>query len=104
MVSGGGSHHSSVGGQGSHYQPRLPSYSPIGPIDERGPAALPSTVLQDIYKARELQHLPVEALMQATEGWSADNLIGRGAFGDVYKGWLKDAGGGVAIKKLNKSD
>ncbi|KAB1221473.1 hypothetical protein CJ030_MR2G028846 [Morella rubra] len=41
-----------------------------------------------------------QELQRATEGFSANNLIGEGSFGSVYKGTLSDAMN-VAIKVLN---
>ncbi|KAF7809298.1 proline-rich receptor-like protein kinase PERK13 [Senna tora] len=40
-----------------------------------------------------------ESILEITDGFSSQNIIGEGGFGYVYKGWLKD-GRGVAVKKL----
>ncbi|CAA6661231.1 unnamed protein product [Spirodela intermedia] len=40
-----------------------------------------------------------EELLQATDGFSSQNLLGEGGFGSVYKGWLPD-GRAVAVKQL----
>lgn len=48
---------------------------------------------------KPLRKLTFAHLLEATNGFSADSLIGSGGFGDVYKAQLKD-GCVVAIKKL----
>ncbi|KAG9457658.1 hypothetical protein H6P81_002166 [Aristolochia fimbriata] len=48
---------------------------------------------------RQLRKLTFSALIEATNGFSADSLIGCGGFGEVFKATLKD-GSSVAIKKL----
>lgn len=48
---------------------------------------------------KPLRKLTFGHLLEATNGFSADTLIGSGGFGDVYKAQLKD-GSVVAIKKL----
>ncbi|XP_006653142.1 L-type lectin-domain containing receptor kinase IX.1-like [Oryza brachyantha] len=41
-------------------------------------------------------------LVAATNHFSTDKQIGAGAFGEVYKGWMKELGREVAIKKILK--
>ncbi|KAF3453228.1 hypothetical protein FNV43_RR03668 [Rhamnella rubrinervis] len=48
---------------------------------------------------KPLRKLTFAHLLEATNGFSADSLIGSGGFGDVYKAQLRD-GCVVAIKKL----
>lgn len=48
---------------------------------------------------KPLRKLTFAHLLEATNGFSADSLIGSGGFGDVYKAQMKD-GSVVAIKKL----
>lgn len=48
---------------------------------------------------KPLRKLTFADLLQATNGFHNDSLIGSGGFGDVYKAILKD-GSAVAIKKL----
>ncbi|XP_072970656.1 brassinosteroid LRR receptor kinase BRL1-like [Typha angustifolia] len=48
---------------------------------------------------KPLRKLTFAHLLEATNGFSAESLIGSGGFGDVYKARLKD-GSVVAIKKL----
>ncbi|RWW54669.1 hypothetical protein BHE74_00038740 [Ensete ventricosum] len=48
---------------------------------------------------KPLRKLTFAHLLEATNGFSADSLIGSGGFGEVYKARLKD-GSVVAIKKL----
>ncbi|KAL7088247.1 hypothetical protein ACP275_13G115900 [Erythranthe tilingii] len=48
---------------------------------------------------KPLRKLTFAHLLEATNGFSSDSLIGSGGFGDVYKAQLKD-GSVVAIKKL----
>ncbi|XP_058108438.1 serine/threonine-protein kinase BRI1-like 2 [Magnolia sinica] len=48
---------------------------------------------------RQLRKLTFSQLIEATNGFSADSLIGCGGFGEVFKASLKD-GSSVAIKKL----
>ncbi|GMH25091.1 hypothetical protein Nepgr_026934 [Nepenthes gracilis] len=48
---------------------------------------------------RELRKLKFSQLIEATNGFSAESLIGCGGFGEVFKATLKD-GSSVAIKKL----
>ncbi|KAJ7954485.1 Receptor kinase [Quillaja saponaria] len=48
---------------------------------------------------RQLRKLKFSQLIEATNGFSADSLIGCGGFGEVFRATLKD-GTSVAIKKL----
>ncbi|XP_074264283.1 protein BRASSINOSTEROID INSENSITIVE 1-like [Silene latifolia] len=48
---------------------------------------------------KPLQKLTFADLLEATNGFHDDSMIGKGGFGDVYKAQLKD-GSVVAIKKL----
>ncbi|WCJ33690.1 BRI1-like 2 [Euphorbia peplus] len=48
---------------------------------------------------RQLRKLKFSQLIDATNGFSAESLIGSGGFGEVFKATLKD-GSSVAIKKL----
>jgi serine/threonine protein kinase len=48
---------------------------------------------------RQLRKLKFSQLIEATNGFSAESLIGCGGFGEVFKATLKD-GSSVAIKKL----
>ncbi|KAJ6803103.1 brassinosteroid LRR receptor kinase BRI1-like [Iris pallida] len=48
---------------------------------------------------KPLQKLTFQDLLDATNGFHSDSLVGSGGFGDVYKAQLKD-GSVVAIKKL----
>ncbi|XP_052208195.1 serine/threonine-protein kinase BRI1-like 1 [Diospyros lotus] len=48
---------------------------------------------------KPLRKLTFAHLLEATNGFSADSLIGSGGFGEVYKAQLRD-GSAVAIKKL----
>ncbi|XP_010043915.1 serine/threonine-protein kinase BRI1-like 2 [Eucalyptus grandis] len=48
---------------------------------------------------RQLRKLKFSQLIEATNGFSAESLIGCGGFGEVFKATLKD-GSNVAIKKL----
>ncbi|URD87143.1 Leucine rich repeat N-terminal domain [Musa troglodytarum] len=48
---------------------------------------------------KPLRRITFAHLLEATNGFSADSLIGSGGFGEVYKAQLKD-GSAVAIKKL----
>ncbi|XP_050234399.1 serine/threonine-protein kinase BRI1-like 2 [Mercurialis annua] len=48
---------------------------------------------------RQLRKLKFSQLIEATNGFSAESLIGSGGFGEVFKATLKD-GSSVAIKKL----
>ncbi|CAN4080892.1 unnamed protein product [Withania somnifera] len=49
-----------------------------------------------------LINVSYQSLLQATNGFSEDNLIGAGSYGSVYKGTL-DGGPVVAVKVLNLS-
>ncbi|KAL9260711.1 Serine/threonine-protein kinase BRI1-like 2-like protein [Drosera capensis] len=48
---------------------------------------------------RQLRKLKFSQLIEATNGFSSDSLIGCGGFGEVFRATLKD-GSSVAIKKL----
>ncbi|GAB4853473.1 ubiquitin-protein ligase E3 Brl2 [Ancistrocladus abbreviatus] len=48
---------------------------------------------------RQLRKLKFSQLIEATNGFSTESLIGAGGFGEVFKATLKD-GSSVAIKKL----
>ena len=56
------------------------------------------SVFHDIRKAQQLSHYDYQELSYATDNWSPDKLIGKGTYGDVFKGAL--AGTEVAVKKL----
>lgn len=45
------------------------------------------------------QHFSYEELMEITNGFSRQNILGEGGFGCVFKGWLSD-GKEVAVKQL----
>ncbi|KAK6281073.1 hypothetical protein POUND7_014898 [Theobroma cacao] len=48
---------------------------------------------------RNLKRLPFQDLVIATNNFSSKNILGKGGFGTVYKGYLKD-GTVVAVKRL----
>ncbi|XP_030962200.1 probable LRR receptor-like serine/threonine-protein kinase At3g47570 [Quercus lobata] len=50
-----------------------------------------------------LLNVSYQSLLNATNGFSSVNLIGKGSFGTVYKGILDQSGHMVAIKVLNLS-
>ncbi|KAK7332312.1 hypothetical protein VNO80_29062 [Phaseolus coccineus] len=41
-------------------------------------------------------------LVEATNNYSSDNLVGEGGFGNVYKGYIDSVGQPVAVKVLNR--
>ncbi|KAF9613865.1 hypothetical protein IFM89_012413 [Coptis chinensis] len=43
-----------------------------------------------------------EEIFEATDGFSTDNLVGRGGYAEVYRGVMKD-GQVVAVKRLNRA-
>lgn len=52
--------------------------------------------------AREQKHFSFETLAQATRNFHADQKLGQGGFGPVYKGKLND-GREIAVKKLSQT-
>ncbi|XP_048231437.1 probable LRR receptor-like serine/threonine-protein kinase At3g47570 isoform X1 [Ricinus communis] len=48
-----------------------------------------------------LLNVSFQSLLRATDGFSSANLIGRGSFGHVYKGFLDEGNVTIAVKVLN---
>ncbi|KAF7829357.1 proline-rich receptor-like protein kinase PERK13 [Senna tora] len=72
--------------------PNYGSGSQIGAVQHlRGPDSGPWSAGQIIFS--------YEQILEITQGFSSENIIGEGGFGCVYKGWLSD-GRAVAVKQL----
>ncbi|XP_054778564.1 G-type lectin S-receptor-like serine/threonine-protein kinase At1g11300 isoform X2 [Prosopis cineraria] len=59
-------------------------------------------IRQDEVNMDELPLFDFEELLNATNNFHSSNMLGRGGFGSVYKGQLKD-GQQIAIKRLSKA-
>ncbi|XP_057720360.1 L-type lectin-domain containing receptor kinase IX.1-like [Arachis stenosperma] len=57
-------------------------------------------VTSDLGKASIPRRFDYRELAAATDGFSKDKRLGRGGSGEVYKGFLKDLGRFVAVKKI----
>ncbi|XLR28764.1 L-type lectin-domain containing receptor kinase IX.1-like [Arachis hypogaea] len=57
-------------------------------------------VTSDLGKASIPRRFDYRELTAATDGFSEDKRLGRGGSGEVYKGFLKDLGRFVAVKKI----
>ncbi|CAF2031864.1 unnamed protein product [Brassica oleracea] len=56
----------------------------------------------DHSKIIENKAIPMQILIDATNNFGVENLLGEGGFGSVYRGTLQD-GRGIAVKKMNQS-
>ena len=63
----------------AHHETRSPS--PSLPCPPQGPSSKTALLLNSTCTAYSLSQL-----QQATDGWSDANLLGRGGFGEVYRG------------------
>ncbi|KAL0802962.1 hypothetical protein Bca101_058138 [Brassica carinata] len=45
-----------------------------------------------------------EEIYNATNGFSSENLVGRGGFAEVYKGVLGKSGEEIAVKRITRED
>ncbi|KAK8509895.1 hypothetical protein V6N12_001963 [Hibiscus sabdariffa] len=55
--------------------------------------------LRSISESTNLIHFSFDEIKEATKNFSRDNIIGRGGYGNVYKGYLSD-GSEVALKRF----
>ncbi|OMO62383.1 hypothetical protein CCACVL1_22856 [Corchorus capsularis] len=82
----------------------LASFPPLAPKLSRksSRSSKENPVLRDLYNFKSsLQNFSLSELQAATDNFSKENIIGKGGYGEVFKGCLKD-GKLVAIKRLIK--
>ncbi|KAK7257039.1 hypothetical protein RIF29_30720 [Crotalaria pallida] len=61
-----------------------------------------STSIQDLEDGYDFKVFNYASIMEATENFSSENMLGQGGFGPVYKG-IMPSGKEVAVKRLSKT-
>ena len=90
---------SSSGPTDGYYAPQTPSSFVANSYGSQRGVANPGGGLETGLMGGPNPYFSYEELMEITNGFSSQNVLGEGGFGCVYKGWLPD-GKPVAVKQL----
>ncbi|KAF8042583.1 hypothetical protein BT93_A1042 [Corymbia citriodora subsp. variegata] len=77
----------------------MPSPSSVNEEDNKSPSKIaPET---EPFHRPTWKCFSFEEIFQATQGFSSENLVGKGGYAEVYRGMLED-GEEIAVKRLNR--